>query len=147
MKAVSEITLKWFDDAALMEDDPRRLTETFLASLGVSSEVAVDVMEALLHARAQDRALKTAEIRDEIIKLRKKRRVKAAKGMTLRNIQIWLKYFKSLKLVDRTGERVRFTGNKRPSQVFEEYTKPVIHESASFVGKLLKRTEEVYGIK
>jgi hypothetical protein len=130
-----------------MEDDPRKLTEIFLGSLGISSDIAVDVMEVLLKARAEDVALRTAEIRDSVLKLRKERKIKEKKGLTLRNIQIWIKYFKEIKLVDRVGERGRFTGNKKPSEAFSEYTKPVIYESSSFVENVLKKAEEAYGIK
>lgn len=147
MNEIADITLRWFDESALLEDNPRKLTETFLASLGISAEVAVDVMEVLLKARGEDRALRTVEIRDEVLKLQKKRKAKGARGLTLRNIQIWLKYFKSIKLVDRTGERVRFTGNKRPSEAFAENTKPIVYESVAFIEELLRRTERAYGLK
>ncbi|MFH1789030.1 MAG: hypothetical protein ABH834_06590 [Candidatus Altiarchaeota archaeon] len=147
METIADVTLRWFDESALMEKDPRQLTETFLASLGVTSDVAVDVMEVLFKARAEDRALRTQEILNEILKTRKERRIKAKKGLGLRNIQVWVKYFKSIKLVDRVGERVRFTGNKTPTQAFSEYTKPVIEESVSFIEALLAKTEEAYGIK
>lgn len=147
MDAIADLTLRWFDESNLLEKDPRTLTRTFLAALGITSDVAVDIMDVLFRVRAEDRALRTREILDEIIRLRKERKVKDKKGLGLRNIQVWVKYFKSIKLVDRVGERVRFSGNRKPSEAFSEYTKPIIEESVSFVGKVLVKTEEAYGIK
>ncbi|MFH1836332.1 MAG: hypothetical protein ABH851_09110 [Methanobacteriota archaeon] len=147
MEEISDITLRWFDESALMEKEPRELTKTLLASLGITSDVAVDVLEVLLRSSAQDRARRTAEIREEVVKLRKERGVKKERGVTLRNIQVWVKYFKEIKLIDRVGERVHFTGNKKPSEAFREYTRPIIEESASFIEKLLEKTEQAYGIE
>lgn len=146
MNLISDINLRWFDESALLEKDPRKLTETFLASLGITSDVAADIVEVLFKARAVDRGLTTAEVREGMVMLRKQRKEDFS-GLTVRNVQVWIRYFKEIKLVDRVGDRVRFSGNKKPSKVFAEYTRPLIEESASFVEKLLKKTEEAYGIK
>ena len=146
MNTIADVTLRWFDESALLEEDPRRLAETFLASLGISSVVAADIFEVLLLARSEDRALRTVEVHEAVLKLRKDKKIEGGKGLGLRNIQVWLRYFKSIKLVDRVGDRVRFTHNKAPSQAFNEYTKQIISESVSFSGRLLGKTERAYGI-
>ncbi|MBM3308965.1 MAG: hypothetical protein FJY77_01805 [Candidatus Altiarchaeales archaeon] len=148
MKLLFDIGLRRFDESSLDEEDARRLLELFLESLGVTSDVARDLFEVLLVSRAGDTALTARQIRDSIIGLRKARKVEdAEKGLTARNIQIWLKYFKGIRLVDKLGDRYHFKGNKRPSRVFAEDTKPVVEESVKYVERVLKKVEEAYRIK
>ena len=149
MKQLADITLRWYDDSSLMLDGDRELVELFLDSLGVSRTVAADIFEVLLHGKKKDVGLTSDEIKKEIIKLRKKRKEKdAEKGLTKRNLQIWLKFYMEIELVERFGFRYRFKGNRKPSQAFKEYTKPeVIDRSSDYMYRLLKEIEGRYGIK
>jgi len=145
MNQLSDIRLKWYDDSSLTEDDPRKIIELFLDSLGITSDVARDLTEVLLINRKIDRALTSNELRGQIIAFREKRGV-GDRGLTLRNLQVWLRYFREIKLIDKVGDRYMFKGNKKPSQAFREYTKPIVDESAEYVARILERVEEVYGI-
>lgn len=149
MNLLSDIRLKWYDDSSLMLEKKRELIELFLDTLGVSRDVAVDIFEVLVKAKRDDMGLTTTEIRSEIIKLRKERKVKNIEdGLTKRNIQIWLKFFRDIGMIERFGFRYRFTKNKTPSVAFKEYTKPdIIDKSAEYMYKLLKEIENRYGIK
>jgi len=147
MKLVSDIRLRWYDDSSLLEDDPRRLLELFLDSLGVTSDVAVDLFHVLLCARAEDTALTGRQIRDAIVGLRRMRDAgEPERGLTMRNIQVWLRYFREIKLLDKLGSRYHFRGNKKPSKAFAEGTRQMAEQSAAYVEKLLKRVEESYKI-
>ncbi len=146
MKPISDIHLRWYDDSTLAEDNPRKLAALFMDAIGVTSDVAVDLFEVLLISRAGDNALTSREIKTKIMESRKKRKT-GDHGLTDRNIQVWLKFFRELKLVDRTGSHYRFRGNKKPSEAYMEYTKPLVYESAEYVERLLLKVEESYGIE
>lgn len=148
MNLLSEICLRWYDDSSLMLEDKRELVKLFLRAIGVSRDVAADVFEILLLASAEDIAFTTAEIKEEIIKLRKGRGADPGKGLSERNIQIWLKFFRNLELVQRIGDRYFFTGNKRPSAVFIENIKPdIIDRTSDYISRLLEEIERRYEIK
>ena len=148
MKPVFDITLRWYDDSSFLEDDPERQIELLLDSIGITSDVAVDIFHVLVVARAEDRALTARQIRDAVVNLREMQGLKnPEKGLTMRNIQVWLKNFKKIKLIDRIGGMYRFKGNKKPSKAFADETKPLIVESTKYVEKLLKEIEESYKIK
>lgn len=146
MNLISDIRLKWYDDSSLMTDDPRELLELFLDSLGVSSAVACDVLEVLLLARQKDISLTSSEISTYIKEVRKKRRQAVGKGLTDRNIQLWLKFFIELQLVDRLGRRYRFKNNRSLGEAFNNYTKPLVIESLDYVNKVINKLERAYSI-
>ena len=142
MKPLSDITLRWFDDWTILEAEGMELIELFLAALGISSDVAVDIMEVLFSARRQDRSLTSEEIRAAIVKKREKEGRDNEGGLTLRNIQVWLRYFKEIKLVDGVGDRYRFSGNKKPSAAFRENVRPVAEQTMDYVERVLEKIEE-----
>jgi len=148
MNLLAEIRLRWYDDSSLMLEDDRELIELFLNSLGVSRKVAADIFEVLLYARKRDEGLTSEELRDEIIKLREKNKTKNInKGLTKRNLQIWLRFFQDIELVERYGSRYRFAKNKKPSTAFKKYTKPqVIDKSSDYMLRLLGEIESRYGV-
>jgi hypothetical protein len=147
MKLLSDIHLKWYDESSLLEEDQRKLLELFLESLGITSDVARDLLHVLFAARAQDTALSGRQVRDAMVTLRKMRNVvDAERGLTMRNIQVWLKYFSDIRLVEKIGSRYHFKSNKKPSRAFSEGTKPLVDESVKYVEKLLKKVEESFNI-
>jgi hypothetical protein len=148
MNLLSEITLRWYDDTSLMIEERRELVELFLKSTGVTRDVAADIFEVLLLAKAKNISLTSEEIKKEIIGLRKKRGRQTDEGLTLRNIQLWLKFFRDLGMVERLGNRYMFRGNKKPSTVFMENVKPdVIDRSADYLCRLLTELEKRYRIE
>lgn len=148
MNLLADIRLKWYDDSSLLTDDSRKLVELLMDSLGVSRDIAVDLFEVLLLARAKGVGLTSSEIRDGILELRSARGDKGGRGLSFRNVQIWLKFFRDLELIDRIGSRYLFSGNKKPSAVFIEKTKPeVIDRSVDFIHRLLEEIEKSYNIK
>lgn len=148
MRLLSDIRLKWYDESSLLEEDSRRLLELLLDALGITSDVARDLFHVLLVSRAEDTALTGRQIKDAIVNLRRMRNIEdPERGLTMRNIQVWLQYFRGIKLVDKLGSRYHFKGNKKPSKAFIDGTKPMVDESVKYVEKLLKRVEESYKIK
>lgn len=148
MNLLSEIHLRWYDDSTLMLEDKRELVKLFLNTVGVSRDVAADVFEVLLLTKMEGIALTTSEIKDEIIKLRRGRGLDTQKGLTNRNIQIWLKFFRDIELAQRIGDRYFFSGNKKPSTVFIEHTKPnIIDKTSDYIARLLEEIEQRYGIR
>lgn len=148
MNLLSDMRLKWYDDTSLALDDRREIVEIFMDSIGVTRDVAVDMFEILLMAKADDIALTREEIKKQILDLREKRGVKdTKKGLTDRNIQIWLKFFRDIEFIERIGRRYVFKGNKKPSDVFIENTKPeIIDKTVDYVHRLLGELENRYDI-
>ncbi|MFN3528062.1 MAG: hypothetical protein ACK4YO_03065, partial [Candidatus Altarchaeaceae archaeon] len=65
-----------------------------------------------------------------------------------RTVQFWIKFFKEIKMIESIKNRYIFSGNRIPSEVFMNYTKPlIIDESVKFIVNVLKRIEEKYNIK
>ena len=148
MKLLSDIRLRWYDESSSLIDDRRELMELFLNSIGAKTKIAADIFEVLLIARSRDIAITSADIKNAILDLRRQRNEKdIQEGLTNRNIQLWLKFFRELGLIDMLGKRYRFTGNKIPSEAFLQYTRPIIDSSADFVYNLLKNLESHYGLK
>lgn len=145
---VSEISLRWYDDTALLTENPAKLTKLFLNSIGITSGIATDIFEVLVRYNAKGVAPTTKEIENEIIE-KNKTKEDGGDEKSLRIIQMWLKYFREIKLIDKIGSKKKgryvFSGNKKPSEAFMLYTKPlIIDESAKYSEKILKKMEEKY---
>jgi len=148
MNLLSEITLKWYDDSAFMLDDKREMVELFLDSLGVSRTIASDIFEVLLIAKSKNISLTCGQIRKDVAELRKARNQRIDEAATPRNIQLWLRFFRKIGLIEKVGCRYMFKGNKRPSVAFREEVKPhVIDNSSDFLARLLEGLEKKYAIK
>ncbi|MBN2250645.1 MAG: hypothetical protein JW724_01040 [Candidatus Altiarchaeota archaeon] len=147
MNLLSEITLKWYDDSSLLLDDRRELLELFLDSMGISRGIAADLFEVLLLTKSEGIALNSRQIRGRIVKLREKRKQDVDDALTLRNVQLWMKFFRTLGFVERIGDRYAFKGNKKPSRVFQDNVKPqVIDKSSDYLFRVLAKLEERYDI-
>lgn len=154
MSLLSSITLKWYSEDELLKENPRELIDLFLNSIGVSRKIAGDVFEVLLISRMKNLPLTAEEIRKEVIELRKKRKEigifdgNVEESASKRNIQVWIKFFKDIKMIESVKNKYIFSGNKFPSEVFETYTKPlIIDESVKFISNVLKKIEEKYNIQ
>ena len=145
---LADIKLRWFDESSLLTDDGKELIDMFLDSIGVTSDVARDLMEVLINAKTKDVALGAGEIKILILELRRRRKDKdPLYGLTDRNLQVWLRYFQTIRLIDSFAGGYRFTGNKRPSEAFRGYTMDVVRESAAYTERVLKKIDVVYGLK
>ena len=148
MNLKSDVRLKWYDESCLGVEENRELVRILLDSLGVTRDVALDVFEVLLMAKSDGISMTGREIKDRVIGLRKERKVKKPKkGLTDRNIQLWLRFFREIDLIERVGSRHLFSGNKKPSKVWMEKTKPnIIDKSAENIHKILLELEKRYEI-
>ena len=144
---LADIKLRWYDESALLADEPREVLELFLDSIGLTSDVARDLFEVMLMARARDVPLTTQEVKAGIVELRRRRGAKEPDfGMTDRNIQIWLENFETMGLMDEVGGRHRFTANKKPSEAFNK-TRQIVNESLKYSERLIAKLEDAYRIK
>jgi hypothetical protein len=146
---VSEISLRWYNDTTLLTENPAKLTKLFLNSIGITSGIASDIFEVLVKYNAKGVAPTTKEIEKEIVEKNKDKEGGEGDEKSLRIIQIWLKYFREIKLIDKIGSKKKgryvFSGNKKPSEAFMLYTKPlIIDESVKYSEKILKKMEEKY---
>jgi len=148
MNLISDVRLKWYDESCLGVEENRELVRILLDSLGVTRDVASDIFEVLLMAKSDGISITSKEIKDRVIDLRNERKVKKpAEGLTDRNIQLWLRFFREIDLVERVGSRHLFSGNKKPSKVWMEKTKPnIIDKSAENIHKILLELERRYEI-
>ena len=143
----ARIKLRWLDESAFLESDRRKTLELFLDSIGITSDVAADIFELMLLAKARELSLKTSEIKKGIIKLRGERKVKnTEKGLTNRNIQVWLSYFEDIGLFDSKVSGHRFRMDKRPSEAFKRVGQ-LASESLNVSERLLKNVEEGFDIR
>jgi hypothetical protein len=144
---LADIKLRWYDDSALIEDGPRRLLELFLDSIGVTSDVACDIFEVVVMARANDVSLTSAEVKAAVLELRRRRMEgDSGFGMTDRNIQVWLRYYETIGLFEKISGKHRLYGNKTPSEAFKR-TRRVVEESLGYSGRLASKLEKAYGIR
>jgi hypothetical protein len=147
MKLLCDVHLRWYDESSLDEDDPRRLLELALDALGVTSAVARDIFHVLLMSRAADNSLTARQVRDAVIVLRGEWGVeKPDAGLTMRNIHVWLRHFRDMRLVEKLGERYHFSGNKKPSRAFADGTGPLVEGAIGYVGRVLEKLEVSYGV-
>ncbi|GAG10925.1 unnamed protein product [marine sediment metagenome] len=148
MNLISDVRLKWYDESCLGVEENRELVRILLDSLGVTRDVALDIFEVLLMAKSDGISMTGREIKDKVIGLRKERKVKKPRnGLTDRNIQLWLRFFREIDLIERVGSRHLFSGNKKPSKVWLEKTKPnIIDKSAENIHKILLELENRYEI-
>jgi len=143
---ISNIQLIWYDDTTLLTENPRKLVKLFLSSIGITSDIAADIFEVLVKYNAKGIAPTSKEIEKEILK---KKNSENGEEFSFRIIQIWLKYFREIKLIDRIGSKKKgryvFSGNRKPSESFMQYTKPlIIDESVNYSEKILKKMEGKY---
>ena len=144
---LASIKLRLYDDSALLLYDRRNKLEVFLSSIGITSDVAADLFEALLLSKSREIPLTTSQLREGIVRLRNSKKLEDPEfGLTDRNIQIWLKNFQSIGLIEVSNGRHRFHGNRTPSKTFKR-TRHIVDESLNMSEKILLDLEKAYGIK
>jgi hypothetical protein len=146
-KPLSELKLKWFDESTLMTDDARQLLGMVLESLGVTSKPGFEVFHVLLEAHKAGLRVGAREVRAQIVKYRMRHGDSDRKGLTLRNIQVWLKYYQDIGFLDNMGDKYMFKAARKPSECFNEYTVPIIEESVSYTRRALEAMQKAYGLE
>lgn len=148
MKLLCDVHLRWFDESTLTEDDQRKLLELALNALGITSDAARDLFHVLLASRASDVSLTARQLRDAVVSLRRGRGMEnPEEGLTMRNLHVWLQYFRSIRLVEKLGNRYHFRGNRKPSRAFAEGTRQLVEGSMGYVERVLERLELSYGVE
>jgi len=120
MNLLSQITLKWYDDSSLIADNRRELVERFLDSVGITRTIAADIFELLLIARSKDLPLTSKEIMEGIKEMRTRRGQPPDDSLTLRNIQIWLKYFRNMGMVEKSADAISSKETKNQASSSEK---------------------------
>ncbi|MBD3260489.1 MAG: hypothetical protein GF334_02210 [Candidatus Altiarchaeales archaeon] len=147
-KPLVEFKLKWFDHSSLYTENQSEILSLALLSLGINAEPAREVFWVLLAGHKKGLSLSVKQIRDLIYEKRKKNgETDLESGLTVRNIQVWLSYFQQIGLVECLGDKYIFRGGKKPSQAFEQYTKPLIEKNTQYIIETFVRLEELYEIR
>lgn len=147
-KPLVEFKLKWFDHSSLYTENQAEILCLSLLSLGITAPPAREVFWVLLLGHKKGLRLSVKQVRDLIYEKRKKEGEKELdRGLGVRNIQVWLSYFQQIGLVECVGDKYLFRGDKKPSESFEKYTKPLIEKNTDYIKQALIRLEELYEIK
>lgn len=143
---LADVKLRWFDDSTLLTDNPERLLECSLRSLGVHSKTGFDVFRVLLASHKAGLKVSAKEVHAQVEALRARRGDRDRKGLTLRNIQVWLKFYQDLGFLENIHDKYMFRAAKNPSDCFNEYTAPIIDSSIAYTRRALSKMEEALGI-
>ncbi|VVB52437.1 Uncharacterised protein [uncultured archaeon] len=147
MKPLFDVSLRWFDDGTLLVEEPRQILEQFLLSLGVSAPVAADVLEVFVLARKADRALSLRAVMEGVAEIRRRRGAVEGKGLGERNIQVWLKWYVEIGLLEKSGRLYRFYANKLPADAFRESVKPNAERALAYVERAADKMQVAYGFE
>lgn len=115
---LAEITLRKYEKpfkASKREIIKKICLSTGLLQPGDSRDVVVDIFQVLLEA---NKALTSEDIRDNVIKLRKKNKL-ARKGIASSNVRRQLKRLRDLFLIEKIKNEYRITENENLVVIFE----------------------------
>jgi len=147
---IADIRIRWYDDTLLNRVQGRQSIRFFLECLGVTADVACDIFEVLVEAYRDGSAVSVSQIKEEVIKKIEKRGDEN-KGTTERNIQIWIKFFRDIEMIQMIGSgksaKYMLYGGRKPSEVFITHTKAqVIDRASMFIVRALEKVEREYDI-
>lgn len=119
---LSEITLRRYEKPNNLSE--RDLLRKLCLSVGLlqpgdSRDVIVDVFQSMLSAAKSKKILTSDNVRDEVVKLRKKYNL-PLKGIAESNIRRQLKRLRGLFLVEKINNTYRITEWEDPSVIFNE---------------------------
>ena len=119
---LGELTLRRYERPANLNE--RDLIRKICLSLGLlqpgdSRDVVVDIYNVMLNASKSKKMLSSEEVREEVVKLRKKHKL-AMKGIAESNIRRQLKRLRYLFLVEKVQNNYRVTEWEKPSVLFNE---------------------------
>ena|SRR3989344_1733589 len=115
---LAEITLRKYEKpfkASKREIIKKICLSTGLLQPGDSRDVVVDILQVLLEA---NKALTSVDIRDNVIKLRKKNKL-LRKGIASSNIRRQLKRLRDMFLIEKVKNEYRVTENENLAVIFE----------------------------
>lgn len=118
---LAELTLRRYEKPTAKE---RELVRKFCLSVGLlqpgdSRDVVVDVLHVLLKAKQRREELHSEEIKNEVIKERKRASLPML-GIAASNIRRQLKRIKDLHLIESNANLYRITEFNAVSEIFEE---------------------------
>lgn len=119
---LSEITLRKYEKPYNMSrrETIRKLCLSIgLLQAGDSRDVIVDILQVMIDARDQRKPLNSEEIKDEVIKLRKKEKL-PLKGIASSNVRRQLKRLRDLFLIEKIRNDYRITEYDKLITIFED---------------------------
>lgn len=119
---LSELTLRRYEKP--YEMPKRELIKKLCLSIGLlqpgdSRDVIVDVLHALLESKTKKNLLDSEQIKEEVIKLRKKNKL-PLKGIAPSNIRRQLKRLKDIYLIENVNNQYRITEFNELEEIFDE---------------------------
>ncbi len=119
---LSEITLRRYEKPH--KETRRELIRKLCLSMGIlqpgdSRDVIVDVLYVLLNAKKQKKKLTSEEIKDKVVKARKKHKLPLA-GIAPSNIRRQLRRLKELFIIEKINNNYRITEFLSLGEIFEE---------------------------
>jgi len=120
--ALSEITLRRYEKPS--ELGKRELLRKLCLSIGLlqpgdSRDVIIDVLQALLNAKSKKELLNSEDVREEVIKLRKKARL-PLKGIAGSNVRRQLKRLREILIVEKLKNDYRISEFEELITIFNE---------------------------
>lgn len=137
---LSEITLRKYEKP--YEASSRELTRRLCLSIGLlqpgdSRDVIVDVLEFLLKNKENKTLVTSEQIKDEVIKSRKKLNL-PLRGIASSNIRRQIKRLKDLHLIENVKNQYRITEFENLSVIFDKKIKDF------YLKNILERVEEYF---
>lgn len=120
--ALSEITLRRYEKPS--ELGKRELLRKLCLSIGLlqpgdSRDVIIDVLQALLNAKSKKELLNSEDVREEVIKLRKKAKL-PLKGIAGSNVRRQLKRLREILIVEKLKNDYRISEFEELITIFNE---------------------------
>ena len=146
---LAEITLRRYEKPTMNE---RELVRKFCLSVGLlqpgdSRDVVVDILHVLLQAKQRGEQLHSEEIKNAVIKERKRAGVPPL-GIAASNIRRQLKRIKDLHLIETNANLYRITEFGELHELFEEKVEQFLLKSViGRVKEYLKRIDDEFSRK
>ncbi|HLD02339.1 MAG TPA: hypothetical protein VJC07_01400 [Candidatus Nanoarchaeia archaeon] len=137
---LSEITLRRYEkpyNVPKREVIRKLCLSIGLLQAGDSRDIIVDILHVLIDARDSRRPLNSEEIKDEVIKLRKKEKL-PLKGVASSNVRRQIKRLRDLFLVEKIRNDYRITEYDKLITIFEEKIE------AFYLQSILTRVKEYF---
>lgn len=137
---LSEITLRRYEKPSSYSK--RELTRKLCLSIGLlqpgdSRDIIVDILQVLLNNRHKKVLMNSEEIRDRVIKQRKRLKL-PVKGVASSNVRRQLKRLKDLYLVENMKNQYRITDHEQLHMIFNRHIKDF------YLKNILERVEDYF---
>ncbi len=148
--ALGEITLRKYERPNLTKS--RLLIKKFCLSMGLlqpgdSRDIIVDILQVMLESQKNKKRLSSEEIRYEVCKNRKKRKLPLV-GVASSNIRRQLLRLRDIFLIEKVSNYYRINENTSLEEIFsEKIEKYYLHSIITRVREYAKAITEEYRIK